>query len=164
MICGRSPGRAEGGSQERGARRRALHRWATEGCGEERREGEIHRTANGKLKHPASNCCVSPRSDLGGKASAITCKQFSSRNVVLLPVECFSKWDLELSHTSLPLLHSLIPQRQKNFYLHPALKKKSIKPAALKNKAPFLVYANNLLLFQVLLQALSRAAQSPIRK
>lgn len=45
--------------------------------------------------------------------------------MVLLPAECFSKWDLELSHTSLPLLHSLIPQRQKDFYLHPAFKKKN---------------------------------------
>lgn len=92
---------------------------------EEQREGEVRRPLSGKLKHSASNCCASPRSDLRGKASAITCKQFSSSTTVLWPDERFSKWDLELSHTSLPLLHSPIPQRQKDFYLHPALKKKN---------------------------------------
>lgn len=33
----------------------------------EQREAEIHGTPNGKLQHPASNRCVSPTSDLGGK-------------------------------------------------------------------------------------------------
>lgn len=84
----------------------------------------------------------------------------------LLPAECFSKRDPELSHTSLPLQHSFIPPRHKDLYLHPALqekkKKKSIKPAALENKPLFPARANNLLLFQVLLGLLSRAARSPL--
>lgn len=104
---------------------------------EEQREGEVRRPLSGKLQHSASNGCASPRSDLRGKASAITCKQFSSSTTVLWPDERFSKWDLELSHTSLPLLHSPIPQRQKDFYLHPALKKKIHKPSCLKKESPF---------------------------